>query len=99
MVVVVENDQASEPEVTGERACLALHAFHHVAVAGENVGEVVEHTVSGPIEACCQMGLTDGHSERVSNALSEWTGGRLDAHGQMALGVARRLAAPLPKAF
>ena len=99
VVVVVEDDEPSEPEVTGERACLTLDALHHVAIAGEDIGIVAEDLVSRTVVPRCQMGFGDGHPERVADALAERTGRGFDSRGQMALRVPGRQAPPLPEAL
>ncbi len=99
VVVVVEDDEAAEPEVGGERARLALQALHHVAVRGEDVGEMLEELVPGPVVARGEVGLTQGHSERVADALPERAGRCFDAVGDVALRMARSLAPPLPEPF
>src|SRR4051812_19227237 len=99
MVIVVEDDEPSEPEVTGERTRLTLDALHHVAIAGENIGAVAEDIVFRTVVSRCQMGFGDGHPERVTEALAERAGRGFDPRGQMALRVPGRQAPPLPEAL
>ena len=95
VVVVVEDDELAELQVAGERGGLAADALHHVAVAGEDVGEVVHHARAVTVERGAEEALGDGHADGVGEALAERTGGGLDAGRVPVLGVAGRLAAPL----
>ena len=95
MVVVVKDDEATEAEVTRERARLALHALHQIAVGGEDVGEVAEDLVSGAVVARREVGLADRHAECVADALSERAGRGFDAARDVALRMPGRLARPL----
>ncbi len=94
-VVVVQDDELAQLEVAGQRSGLGLHALHHVAVACQDVGVVVDDLVPRPIEARGQVRLGDRHAHRIAHALAERPRGRLDALGQMALGMPRRETAPL----
>ena len=98
-VLVVKGDQLAEPQVAGERARLGLDAFHHVAVACNHVREVVDDLVAGPVEACRQVRLRDGHANGVRDALAKRPRRRLDAWCEMALRVTGCEAAPLSEAL
>ena len=95
VVVVVEDDELAQLLVTGERGGLAADALHHVAVAGEHVGEVVHDARRVSVERRPEKALGDGHADGVGEALAEGPGGGLDAGGVPVLGMAGRLAAPL----
>ena len=86
-VVVVDADQAPEPEVAGERRRLVTDALHHATVAGDHERVVVDRLLAepGPQEA-----LGDRHADGVAEALPERTGGHLDARGVAGLRVAGR---------
>ncbi len=49
-VVVVEDDELAQLQVAGQRAGLGGDPFLHVAVAGDDVGPVVDDVVPGPVE-------------------------------------------------
>ena len=66
-VRVVEHDQPAEPKVAGERRRFGGHAFHHVAVAGEDVGVVVHDIVAVAIEGRRQPSLRDRHPTLLPN--------------------------------
>ena len=95
VVVVVEDDELAELLVAGERGGLAADALHHVAVAGEDVGEVVHDVRAIAVERRAEEALGDGHADGVGEALAEGPGGRLDAGRVPVLGVTGRPAAPL----
>ena len=92
VVVVVDVDEATEPEVAGERRGLVAHALLEAAVAGDR-----EHVVVGDLgaEARAQVRLGERDADAVGDALTERTGRDLDAGGVAVLGVARRARAPL----
>ncbi len=92
VVVVVEGDEAAEAEVAGQRGRLVGDALHEAAVAGDHVGVVVAHVGT---EAVAHHTLGDGQADRVAETLAQRPRGHLDARRVAALGVARRLAAPL----
>jgi hypothetical protein len=56
---------------------------------------VVDDLVARPVEARGQVRLGDRHADGIADALAERPRRRLDALGQVALGMARREAAPL----
>jgi len=87
LVVVEHHDQVPEPEVTCHRCCFVTDAFHQAAVAGHDVGAVIDGVST---EAGAEVGLSNGHADAVGDALAERSGGDLDAGGVADLGVARR---------
>ena len=97
-VVVVDGDQLAEAQRAGERAGLVRDAFHHAAVAHEDVGVVIDDRVVGAVELGGEQALGERHADRVRDALAEGPGGRLDTRGAAALGVAGRLRAELAEA-
>ncbi len=94
-VVVVEADQLAETEMAGERCRFRRDAFHQVAVAGDDPGAVIDRRVAVAAVTRGQMRFADRHADGVREALAERTGRDLDARRVAALGMARRLAAPL----
>ncbi len=65
-------------------------AFHQVAVAGDDIGIVIDQIVA---EAGVQDTLRQRHADRGGDALAERAGRRLDAAGLQHFRMARRLAA------
>ncbi len=96
VVVVVETDQLAELVVAGEGSRLVRDAFHHVAIAGDEVDVVIEDCLVA-VEYRGHVRFSDSHSNRIADSLPEWASRRLDAGGVAVLGVARRLALPLAK--
>ena len=91
VVVVVEDDQAAELQVAGERRGLGLDALLHVAVGGDHEGVVVDDVA----EARVEHALGQRHADRRGDALAERAGRRLDADRVPLLRVARRLGLEL----
>ncbi len=77
-VVVIEADQLAEPQMAGERGRLRRHTLHQVAVAGDDIGEMVDDIEAGAVVAGRQMGLGDRHPDAVGETLAEGAGGHLD---------------------
>ena len=94
VVVVVEGDEPTQTEMAGERARLWETPSHEAAVAGHHVGVVIAHLGA---EAIAHHALGDRHADRIGEALAQRPGRHLDARSVEALGMARRLAAPLTK--
>ena len=61
-----------------------------VAVGGDDVGPVIDDLVTGAVELVRQASFGDGHPDGVGEALSERTGGGLDARCQPVLGMDRK---------
>jgi hypothetical protein len=97
VIVVVEPDQLSKPKVAGERCSLVRHSLHHVAVARDEVGVVIDDRVILLVEDRREMCLCHRHPDRVAHTLTEWSGGRLHAGSVTVLGMAGRPALPLPE--
>ena len=99
-VVVVEQAEVVELEVSGERRGFGGNAFHHAAVAADGVDFVVEERLEArAAEVRGHPLLGDGHADGVADALAERAGGGFDSGGRFLLGVPRRAAAELPKEF
>ncbi len=94
-VVVVEGDQLVQAKGPGQRADFVADAFHHAAVTEEHVGVVVDDVVAGTVELPRHDLLRHGETDSVGKALTERTGGGLDAGGVAELRVARGLAVQL----
>ncbi len=96
-VRVVEHDQTTEPKGAGERRRFRGNPFHHVAVAGEDIGVVVHDIVAMTIEGRRQPPLRDRHADAVAEPLTERSRGDLDAGRAPALRMTGRSALPLPE--
>ena len=70
-------------------------AFHHVAIAGDEVHVVIDDHVSAAIERCAEVSFADCHSDRIADSLPERAGRRLDTRRVAVLGMPGRLALPL----
>jgi hypothetical protein len=83
--------------VAGQRGGLVGDAFHHVAVAEQGVGHVVDDGVAGLVVAAGQEAFGHGHADGIGRALPERARGGFDARRAERLGVARGARAPLPE--
>ena len=95
-VVVVQADQLVQLPRAGERAGFVADAFHHAAVAHEDVRAVIDHGMAGAVEFGGEQLLGQRHADSVRQALAQRAGGGLDArrhvHFRMARGAAVQLA-------
>ncbi len=83
------------PQMAGQRGGLVADALHQAAVAGDDVGVVVDQLVA---EAGGEMALGQRHADRVGEALAQRPGRGLDAEGVPVLGMAGRARAELAEA-
>ena len=81
VVVVPQHDQVVELEMAGQRDRFVADAFHQIAVAGDDIGLVVDQIVA---EAGIEDALGQRHAHGIGDALAQGAGGGLDA-GQMAI--------------
>ncbi len=95
LVVVVEPDQLAQSEMARERSRFVGDAFHHVAVAHQGVGRVIDDGVAGLVVATSEKAFGHGHADCVAGALPERAGGGLHARGEKRFRVAGRARAPL----
>ena len=89
-VVVEENDEAREAQVTGEADRLVADAFHQIAVGGDDIGVVIDEIIA---EARRENALGERHADGGRDALTERARRRLDAGAVAVLGMARARAA------
>ena len=80
-VVVEQNDQLGEAQMTGKRDGLLADALHQVAVGGQHEGVVIDDVGA---ELRRQMPFRNRHADRVGKALTERPGRGLDP-GRMAV--------------
>ena len=97
LVRVVDRDEIAELLVTGERGCLRRYALLQVAVARDDVDEVVERArarrcvgVEEPALIAARVGEADGRRD----ALTEGTRGDLHTRGVAILRVSGSFRAP-----
>ncbi len=99
VVVIVETNELGEAQMSGQGSGLVRCAFHQIAVATENVGEMVDDLVAWAIVNGRQMRLGGGHAHGIHHALTERTGGGFHAGCVPIFRVSGRAASPLPKVF
>src|SRR5262249_11912978 len=78
-VVVVDPAQVVELEMSRQRGGLARDAFHHATVAAQGIDPIPEQFKAWFVVSCCEPFFGDGHSHARGYALSQGTGGCLDA--------------------
>ncbi len=79
----------------GHRRRFARHAFHQVAVRTDDVDVIVEQREAVAVEGLGQPARGDRHAHGIAAALTEGTGGGLDAGRHPVLGMSRRLGTEL----
>jgi len=81
VIVVVDQLEIAQPQVTRKRCSLAGDAFHHVAIADHGPNTVLHQFEARPVEMIGQEPLGDCHPHRIPDALAQRTGRSLDADG------------------
>src|SRR5215469_17267382 len=99
VVVIVEEDQVAEADMTRDRRCLVRDAFHQVTIAADTKDAMGEETGIVAFETSHNMFCRNRHPDRVRDALPERTRGGFDAGREVAFWMAGGFAAELPKAF
>ena len=94
VIVVVAHDQLAETQMSGQRRGFTRHAFHHVSVAADDVGVMVDDVEAVEVEARGEKRFGDREADRVAAALAERPGRRLDAWRVAVLRVARASSNP-----
>ena len=92
VVIVPQHDQPRQLLAPGERDRLVADAFHQAAIAGEDIGVMINQPLA---KAGAQRLFGDGEADGIGNALPKRAGGGLDGAGQEILGMAGSLGAPL----
>ena len=87
---VVQDDQATEAKGAGERCRFRRDAFHHVSIAGKDVGVMVDDVDIRSVERRGEPPLGDRQSDAVADALAKWPGGDFDARRAPAFRMSRR---------
>src|SRR5262245_6704571 len=96
LVIVEQNDQAAELEMTGKRDCLLADALHQAAISGDDVGMVVDDLAA---VAAVEQPLRESHADGIAEPLPQRAGGGLDARCVAIFGMARRARSKLAKAL
>jgi hypothetical protein len=95
VVVIVQDIQLSQTQMTGQGGGLACYAFHQIAVTREGPNPVIHDRVVRPVEMLRQQTFRDGKPHRVPESLSQWPSGGLHAGGVPAFRVPRGQRPPL----
>ncbi len=85
--------------MAGDRSGLGRDAFHHVAVAAEDIDIIVEKRGVWLVEARAQPAAGDGHADTIAAALAQRPSGGLDAGGHAVFRMARGLGIQLAEGF
>ena len=100
VVLVVEIDEFAQAQMPRERGSLGSHAFHQIAIRDERISVMIHDGVIRSIVAGCEPGFGNGHAHAIAETLPERAGGNLHAGSVVAaLGMPRRVAAPLAEAL
>ena len=92
LIVVEQHDEPSKLEMPGERDRLLADPLHQAAVAGDDIGQVIDDLIAIGL---VQKPLGDGHADGVAEALPERAGGGLDPRRMAVFRVPRRARAEL----
>jgi hypothetical protein len=74
--------------MTGQTASFARDTLHQAPITGKSIGIVGNYGKSFFVERGCHVGLSDGETHSIREALTEWAGGDFDAVGVAVLGMA-----------
>ena len=91
-VIVPDQRDLGQLQMPGKRDGFLGNAFHQAAVAGQDVGAVVDDVGA---EFGGELLLGHGHADAVGDALAQRPGGRFDAGGVAVFGMASGLGAEL----
>lgn len=89
MVVIVDGDQVAQLEMAGGRSSLASNTLHCTAITKEDIGVVIDQVVTRLVENTSGVGLRDGKTDCIGEALSKRTSCDLNTRGVVGLRVAR----------
>ena len=98
-VVVVQGDQFIQLPSTCQSAGFVADAFHHATIAHEHIGVVIDDVMAGAVEFGGQQLLSQRHTDRIGNALTQRTGGGFHARRDADLGVSGSFAVQLAEVF
>ncbi|VGQ05312.1 hypothetical protein SB6094_03719 [Klebsiella quasivariicola] len=98
-VIIIEGHQFAQFQGTGQGAHFVRNAFHHAAVAHKGVGVVVNDVVARTVKLRRQGFLGDSHPDRVSDTLTQRTGGGFHARGVADFRVTRGFGVQLAEVF
>ncbi len=83
----------------GQRAGFGDHSFHHIAVTGQHIGEVIDYFISFAVETRGQVSLGNCHAYGIGQTLTQRARGYFRTGGVPVFGVPRCAAVPLAKIF
>ena len=83
--------------MAGKGRGLRGYALHQIAIADDPIGEMIDDLGAGPVVTRRQVRFGHRETHAVAEALTERSGGRLDARRNATLGMSRRHAAPFAK--
>ena len=92
---IVEDDELAHAKVPRQRAGLGRDALHHVAVAGDDVGMMIDDLEVAPVEPLSEHVLGDCQTDGVRYALPQRTRRHLNARRATALRMSGRVRPPL----
>src|SRR5215471_7935523 len=98
VIVVVDPAEVVERKMAGERGCLRSNAFHQATIAADRVDVIIEDIKARAVIATRKPFPSDPHADTGGDALTQWTGRRLDPGDQVIFRMPRRLAAQLAEA-
>ena len=82
--------------MAGERAGFVADALHQIAVAGDDIGAVIDQPIA---EARVENPLRQRHADGIAETLAQGTGRRLDARRVAVFGMPGAGTAELPEAL
>lgn len=88
-VVIVDGNQVAELQVAGKGSSLRGDTLHVASISHEDVCVVVDELETWLVELGASLALSNGKTNGVGEALSEWAGGDLDTWGIVGLWVTR----------
>jgi len=95
MVVIIDANEVSKLEMTGEGSSFGGNAFLEAAVTDKDVGEAVKEVETRAVERGGSLSLGDGETDSIADTLTERTGSDFNARGIVSLWMAWGLAANL----
>src|SRR5471030_1836679 len=98
-VVIVESNQFTQAQRTGQGTDFVGNTFHHAAITQEHVGVVINDVVARTVELRRHDFFCQGKTYAVGQALAQWTGGGFNARGVAEFRVARGTAVQLAEVF
>src|SRR5579871_1389483 len=99
MILIVQINEFSEMQMSGQRGRFLTNTLHQIAIAADCVGIVIDDLVSRPVVPRGKPSLGDRKAHAVAESLPKRPRGNLHAWRQAALRVTGGFAPPLSKMF